>query len=73
LKLLQNKVEHASAEVGLELNLATNKVMTTGKSQMFKIDGRYLELLECYTFLGSIITKDGMCTEEIKRRIMMRK
>jgi hypothetical protein len=29
--------------------------------------------VECYTFLGSIFTKDGMCTRESKRRIMMGK
>ena len=49
------------------------KVMTTGKSQIFKIDGQDLELVECYTFLGSIVTKDGVCTKEIKRRITMGK
>ena len=47
--------------------------MTTGKSQIFKIDGQDLELMECYTFLGSTVTKDGMCTKEIQRRIMMGK
>jgi Reverse transcriptase (RNA-dependent DNA polymerase). len=32
LELLVNKVKHASAEVGLELNLAKTKELTTGKS-----------------------------------------
>ena len=72
-ELLMNKIKQASAEVGLELNLSKRKVMTTGKNQIFKIDGRVLEIVECYIFLGSIVTKDGMCTKEIKRRIMMGK
>ena len=42
LELLVNKVKHASAEVGLELNLAKTKVMTTRKSKIFKIDGQDL-------------------------------
>ena len=44
--------------------------MTTGKSQILKIDGQDLEIVECYTFLGSTVTKDGMCTREIKRIMM---
>ena len=32
--------------------------------QNFKIDG---QSLECYILLGSLITKDGKCTKEIKR------
>ena len=68
-----NKIKHASAEVDLELNLAKTKVMTTGKNQILKIEGQVLEIVECYTFLGSIVTKDDMCMKEIKRRIMMGK
>ena len=68
-----NKIKHASTEVGLELNPAKTKVMNIGKSQILKIDGQDLDLVECYTFLGSIVTKDGMCTKETKIRIMMGK
>jgi len=68
LELLMNKVKHANAEVGLELNLAKTKIMTTGENLIFKIDGQVLETVECYTFLDSIVTKDGMCTKQIKRR-----
>ena len=46
LELLVNKVKDASAEVGLELNLAKTKVMTTGKSQIFKIDGQDLKVVK---------------------------
>ena len=42
-------------------------------NQILKIDGQDLEIVECYTFLGSIVTKDGMCTKEIKKRIMLGK
>ena len=41
LEVLVNKIKHASAEVGLELNMAKTKVMTTGKNQIFKIDGQF--------------------------------
>ena len=56
--------------VRVEINLTKMKVMPTGKSQIFKIDEQDLEIVDCYNFLGSIVTKDGMCTIEIKSRIM---
>ena len=40
---------------------------------MCEIDGQDLEIVEYHTFLGLIVTKDGMCTKEIKRRTMMGK
>ena len=66
LKLLVNKEKHSRAEIGLELNLAKTEVMTTGKSQLFTIDGQDLEIVECYTSLGLIFTKDGMRTIKLK-------
>jgi hypothetical protein len=45
LELLVNKIKHASAEFGVDLNLAKTKAMTTGKSQIFKIDGQVLEIV----------------------------
>ena len=47
--------------------------MTTGKCQIFKIDGQNIELVQCYTFLGWTVTKEGMCTMEIQIKIMMGK
>ena len=73
LELPMNKIKHTSAKVGLELNLAKTKIMATGKSQILKIDGQDLDIVECYTFLGSTVTKDGVCTKGIRRIIMMGK
>jgi len=35
------------------------------------IDQKQLENVECFKYLGSMLTNDGRCTCEIKRRIAM--
>ena len=37
------------------------------------IDPKQLENVECFKYLGSILTNDGRCTCEIKSRIAMAK
>jgi len=37
------------------------------------IDQKQLENMECYKYLGSMLTNDGRCTREIKSRISMAK
>ena len=38
-----------------------------------KIDQKQLENVECFKYLGSMLTDDGRCTCEIKSRIAMAK
>ena len=35
------------------------------------IDQKQLENVECFKYLGSLLTNDGRCTREIKSRIAM--
>jgi len=37
------------------------------------IDRKQLENVECFKYLGSLLTNDGRCTREIKSRIAMEK
>jgi hypothetical protein len=37
------------------------------------IDQKQLENVECFNCLGSLLTKDAICTREIKSRIAMAK
>jgi len=37
------------------------------------IDQKKLENVECFKYLGSMLTNDGRCTREIKSRIAMAK
>jgi len=43
--------------------------MTTGILNEFILDGTEIEIINCYSFLGSIITRDGYDYKEINRRL----
>ena len=64
LKGLLMKVE--SEKVGLKLNIQKMKIMASGPTTSWEIDG---ETVSDFIFLGSKITKDGDCSHEIKRRL----
>ena len=43
--------------------------MTTGTLKEFILEGTVMEITNCYTFLGSIVTRDGYDYKEINRRL----
>jgi hypothetical protein len=51
------------------LNLKKTKIMTTETQHEFILDGMEREIMNCYTFLGTIITRDGYDHKEINRRL----
>jgi hypothetical protein len=51
------------------LNLKKTKIMTTGTLHEFILDGTEMEIIHCYTFLGTIITRDCYEYKEINRRL----
>jgi hypothetical protein len=53
------KLKEESEKAGLMLNLKKTQIMTTGTLKEFKVEGTKMKLTNCYTFLGSIITRDG--------------
>ena len=62
------KVGEQSEKVGLKLNIQKTKIMASGPITSWQKDG---ETLETYDFfLGSKITADGDCSQEIKRRLL---
>jgi hypothetical protein len=58
-----------SEKARLMLNLMKTKIMTTGTLNEFILDGTEVEIINCYTFLGTIITRDGYKHNEINRRL----
>jgi len=66
-KLLQTLKEE-SKKAGLMLNPKKTKIIT-GILNEFILDGTEMEIINCYTFLGSIITRDGYDYKEINRRL----
>jgi hypothetical protein len=53
------------------LNLKKTKIMSTGPLKEFIVERTEMEIINSYTFLGSIITRDGCEHKEINRRLGM--
>ena len=53
-------------KVGLKLNIQKTKIMASGPFTSWQIDGEMVETVADFTFLGSKITADGDCSQEIK-------
>ena len=68
LKNLWMKVKEESEKVGLKLSIQKPKIMASGSSTSWEIDG---ETVADFLFLGSKITADGDCSHEIKRRLLL--
>ena len=71
LKSLLMKVKEESEEVGLKLNIQKTKFMASGPITLWQIDGKAMETVTDFTFLGSKIIADGDCSHEIKRHLLL--
>ena len=70
-KSLLMKVKEKSEKVGLKLNIQKTKIMASGPTTSWEIDGETVETVSDFIFLGSKITTDGDCSHEIKRRLLL--
>ena len=68
LKSLLMKVKEESEKLGLKLNIQKTKIMASGPITSWEIDG---ETVSDLIFLGSKITADGDCSNEIKRHLLL--
>ena len=66
LNSLLMKVKVESEKVGLKLNIQKTKIMASGPITSWKIDGKTVETVTEFIFLGSKISADGDCSHEIK-------
>ena len=66
LKSLLMKVEEESGKDGLKLNIQKTKIIASGPITSRQIDGETMETVTDFIFLGSKITVDGDCSQEIK-------
>ena len=71
LKSLLMKVKVESEKVGLKLNIQKKKIMASGPTTSWEIDGETVETVSDFIFLGSKITADGDCSHEIKRCFLL--
>ena len=56
------KVKVESEKVGLKLNIQKMKIMTSGPTTSWQIDGETVETVSDFIFGGSKITADGDCS-----------
>ena len=68
LKRLLIKVKEGNEKVGLKLNIQKSKIMASGSTTSWQIDG---ETVTDFIFLVSKITADGDCRLEIKRCLLL--
>ena len=73
LKGLLMKVKEESEKVGLKLNIQKSKIMASSRITSLQIDGKTVEIVADFIFLGSKITTDGDCSYEIKRHLLLGK
>ena len=73
LKSLLMKVKEESEKAVLKLNIQKMKIMASGTITSWQIDGETMETVTHFIFLVFIITEDGDCSHEIKRRLLLGK
>ena len=71
LKSLLMRVKDGSEKVGLKLSIHDTKIMASSPITSWQIDEEKLETVTDFIFLGSKITADGDCSQEIKRRLLL--
>ena len=74
LQEVVSRLHQLGQKYGLKINKAKTKVMrmsksTTGKKMLIKVDGVRLEQVDSFCYLGSLVSNDGRCEKEVKRRI----
>ena len=71
LKSLLMKLKEESEKAGLKLSIQKTKIMASGLSSSWQIDGEKIETVRDFIFGGSKITADGDCSHEMKRLLLL--
>ena len=71
LKSLLMKVKEECEKAGLKLNIQKTKIMASGPTTSWQIDGEAMETVTEFILGGSEITTDGDCSHEIKRHLLL--
>ena len=65
------KVKEENEKVGLKLNIQKTKIRASGSIISQQIDGKTMETMTDFIFLGSKVTADSDCSQEIKRHLLL--
>ena len=71
LKSLLIKLKEETEKSGLKINIQKMKIMASGPITSWLTDSKKVDTVADFIFLGSIITADGDCSHEIKRRLLL--
>ena len=64
-------MKEESGKASLKLNIQKTKIMESSPITSWQIGGETMETVTDFIFLGSKITKDGDCSHEIKRHLLL--
>ena len=65
------KVKEETEKTGLKLNIQKTKIMASGPTTSWEINGKTVETVTDFILGGSKITADGDCSHEIKRCLLL--
>ena len=65
------KVKEESEKVGLKLNIQKTKIMASSPITSWQIEGKTVETVTDFIFLGSKVTAYGDYSHEIKRHLLL--
>ena len=71
LKYLLMRVKDKSEKVGLKLSIQKTNIIASGPITSWQIDGKTMETVTDFIFLGSKITTNGDYSHEIKRHLLL--
>ena len=71
LNSLLMKVKEESEKAGLKLNIQKVKIMASSSITSWQIDGKTMETVRDFIFLGSKITVDSECSHEIQKCLLL--
>ena len=77
LQEMMDRLNETSTEYGMRINIKKTKVMKISKGEEttvnIRIEGKEIEQVKEFCYLGSLITTDAKCHKEIRRRIAIGK
>ena len=71
LKRVLMRVNEESERAGLKLNIKKTKIMVSSPFTSWQIEGKKVEVVTDFLFLGSKTTVDGDHSHEIRRRLLL--
>ena len=70
---MSSVMKEENEKVGLKFSIQKMKIMASSPIISWQIDGKTMETVTDFIFLGSKITADGDCSHEIKRCLLLGK